>query len=79
MDLTCSTCGQAYDPDRLQETHPYRHPVNGPLQAQPKDDTPQFPTDPILRLALIRAGVITAKDLTEAEEELKATGVAIAE
>lgn len=32
--------------------------------------------DPVLRMALIRKGVITPKDLDDVEEELKATGVA---
>lgn len=35
--------------------------------------------DPILRLALIRAGVITIEDLEAVEKELRGAGVAIAE
>ena len=31
--------------------------------------------DPILRMVLIRAGLITADQLTEVENELKATGI----
>ena len=34
--------------------------------------------DPVLRLALIRAGVITAQDLDNIEAELKASGLASA-
>lgn len=34
--------------------------------------------DPVLRLALIRAGVITAQDLDSIEAELKASGLASA-
>lgn len=33
-------------------------------------------SDPVLRMALIRAGVITVAQLDEVEEELRATGVA---
>lgn len=32
--------------------------------------------DPVLRMALIRAGIITTADLSAVEEELRATGVA---
>ena len=35
--------------------------------------------DPVLRLALIRAGVITPSDLEAVEHELKATGISYAE
>lgn len=38
---------------------------------------PQIATggDPVLRMALIRAGVITPEDLTQVEAELNATGI----
>jgi hypothetical protein len=35
--------------------------------------------DPILRMALIRAGVITIEDLEAVEKELRGAGIAVAE
>lgn len=80
----CSTCGNSYDPGNIQETHPYRHPVNGPVRDASQDkqseskSQPRLPSDPILRLVLIEKGLITVDDLNEAEARLKASGMAIA-
>ena len=78
----CSTCGNEYDPDDKENTHPYRHPVNGvlpkrkPEEGSPRPSVLDLPMDPVLRLVLIRKGLIEPLDLTEAEQELAATGMA---
>lgn len=82
----CATCGNLYDPDNIRETHPYRHPVNGPIPKKEKEQgqgeepsmhtrVQQLPSDPVLRFALIQAGVISADDLRKAEDMLAATGM----
>lgn len=85
---TCSTCGNPYDPENIAETHPYRHPVNGSIfntkktemdQQEPGllDKVKSLPSDPLLRFALIQAGVITPEQLEQAELVLAATGMAV--
>lgn len=83
---TCATCGRDYDPDNIQGTHPFRHPVDGPLndsgqmkQSPNRDPVQGLTTDPILRLVLIEKGLITVADLDAAEAKLKASGMVIAE
>lgn len=43
--------------------------------AESSTQTARWPMDPVLRVALINAGVITPADLTAAEELIKATTV----
>ncbi len=64
--------------------------TNGPLQAKsspvapPPGDVPSSvpaprplpPGDPVLRMALIRAGVLSPQQLTDVEDELRASGAA---
>lgn len=81
---TCTTCGNQYNPDDIRTTHPYRHPVNGPLKSPKSESTEQsdktrvdqLPTDPILRMVLVKKGIISPLDLTEAEDLLAASGIA---
>lgn len=78
----CATCGNYYDPDNPEETHPYRHPIDGPLTNGSKEPegqrgSPQMPSDPILRYILINKGVISVSELTEAEEMLRASGMVL--
>lgn len=85
--MTCSTCGNRYDPDNISETHPFRHPVNGGLVNKPAQQdadmaakgSGSLPSDPILRLVLIEKGIITVEDLDRAEAKLRASGMIIAE
>ena len=76
-----------------RSNHPFRHPFQGFDQdatLKLPDDAPSSDAgmiqgspgnalrgDPVLRMALIRAGVITADQLTQVEAELKATGIAV--
>ena len=86
MEATCSTCGNSYDPDFPVKTHPYRHPIDGPLIEQKaqqeaelaSEAAARLPSDPILRLVLIEKGLISVDDLNEAEAKLRASGMAIA-
>lgn len=80
----CGTCGNQYDPTDVQGTHPYRHPVDGPLidskenrSESSEKTTDHLPTDPVLRLVLIEKGVIGTEDLQRVEEQLAASGMAI--
>lgn len=81
---SCSICGKderwhrenevlhAFSLDgRLKkaESPPPSKPVS---QERPKVN---IQGDPVLRMALIRAGVITPEDLTQVEDELNATGI----
>lgn len=49
-------------------------PPDAPGNRQGRTGT--LPTDPVLRLVLIRKGVLQVSDLEEVEAELRATGVA---
>ena len=81
---TCTVCGKPKD------NHPFRHAfastfTGNTLKAAPKeepeDSTPsrdiQLGGDPVLRLALIRRGIITPDDLSCIEQELKGAGIAV--
>ena len=50
-----------------------RSGVNGPQRGSQAAPTVVWPTDPVLRVALISAGVITADNLRDAEAMLKAS------
>lgn len=53
-----------------------RRARNNDMNSSPGAEIKQLPQgDPVLRMALIRAGVITPEDLTQVENELKATGI----
>ena len=85
----CTICGKP------RSAHPFRHAfastsTGNTLQAMTaeeasQDDDPpsmgvsQLGGDPILRLALIRRGIITPDDLTYVEDELKGAGIAVSE
>lgn len=56
--------GRDRDPQRTR---------NGPQRGSETSPTVVWPTDPVLRVALISAGVITADHLRNAEEMLKAS------
>lgn len=80
-NAVCTTCHNSYDPGDISGTHPYRHPVNGPLvnaKDQEKSSRTQIeslPADPVLRVALIEKGILDPLDLTKAEQMLAATGM----
>jgi hypothetical protein len=72
----CRSCGNT----RVwHEQHHPRHPfvMNGPaLLHAPDDAVPQtshvdLPFDPILRLALVNNGIITADQLSQAEKDFR--------
>jgi hypothetical protein len=65
----CSTCGNTW---QWHQDHKPRHDfVNAGEEAKLQQPTPPLPApksgDPILRLALIKTGVILEKDLDEAQ------------
>lgn len=69
----CKFCGVAED-----LPHPYRHKFVGEdtpeaLQETPGDQQgadPSLPIDPVLRIALIDKGILTADDLAEAQSKI---------
>lgn len=78
----CRTCGNPED------DHPYRHPFvaetdhlssDGLTQEQPKDSASTghgnhpLPIDPVLRIALIDAGVISVEQLQAAQAKASIT------
>ena len=85
--VSCRVCG------RPKDNHPYRHAFQGPdsgsliEKEQPPPAIASGPIqgspgnalrgDPVLRMVLIRAGVITVDQLSQVEAELRATGFAI--
>lgn len=78
---TCATCNNSGIGDP-RDWHHYRHSYRGTWQPLSSPQTPatsgvgtplRVPFDPVLRLALIRKGVITPDDLKAAEEEIKVT------
>lgn len=59
--------------DRPHVTGDAQHPASqGPVRSL-------LGGDPILRLALIRKGLITSEELDKIEQELKGAGIAVAE
>jgi hypothetical protein len=88
----CNMCNQSYE---WHQTHFARHPYTPPgsrneLRDATRDKKPSqarsdaivrttTPFDPVLRLALIEAGVITVDQLTAAEMKLRAVSADISE
>jgi hypothetical protein len=78
---TCSTCNNSGLGDP-RDWHHYRHSYKGVWKASSSSESGQGPVagiplrvpfDPVLRLALIRKGVITPEDLKAAEAEIAVT------
>lgn len=80
----CRLCGLTEGEHRLLHPQPqHAFSVDGKLTvAKPPDSTVKRvspPGDSVLRLLLIRSGVITVEQLLAIETELKATGLATSE
>jgi hypothetical protein len=84
----CTICHRDREAHRTMH-HQFQSPGQPGVLVQQSVKAPEAPhsgtnptvrlpsaSDPILRMALIRAGVITVAQLDEVEEELRATGVA---
>lgn len=82
MPRTCTVCGKPED------DHPFRHAfttTGGITTQKEQDDSGPLPPpgsvppsgDPVLRLALIRRGLIDLADIEAVEAELKGAGIAI--
>lgn len=87
---TCSLCGKPKEGHR--GVHPFTPEGQDAgtdwLKTKKREEEPppsldtqlplaQFPFDPVLRMALINKGVLTAEDLTSAENQIKAIGGAL--
>lgn len=77
-DKICRACNRRHGVDGYNPRHPFK-PAGNVLSGPETDDTPaavtpvRVPFDPVLRLALIRKGVITPDDLADAEAEMRVT------
>ncbi|PYS90499.1 MAG: hypothetical protein DMF62_04870 [Acidobacteria bacterium] len=81
--MALELCGICHQPREYHEKDTVRHQfdVGGKLMAKvtspPPTSSRGVPSgDPILRLLLIRKGIISADDIDAAEKELRALGVA---
>lgn len=83
---TCRTCGNPEEPHNFRHPFvstedPYSKDGLGPSQKQREEGkTPPLPLDPVLRIALLDKGILTADDLAAASKKAAVTqqGVVIA-
>lgn len=84
IERVCEVCGHSLEWHRQNQTaHVFsddgriiqrsRSQASDPVSEE--NPRMQLAGDPVLRMALIRKGVITPEDLDEVENELRATGI----